>query len=726
MKQSVGDIKGGGHFVVSRSLRNKLLTLMITLSLLPLAGMAAFSYFIGSRQIQDRIKLSLEKMAQDTADKIYLMLREKREEIHSMASTFPLIYPSFTDSRRYGLTRLLNEYCFNHDVYDLLVVLDGAGNIVGINTMDRDRNPLPEKPLERITKANIGEFPEEKKLYLDSITGHSSHHDWYQSRLVQALYDYQKEDQSHLYNIAFSEPIRNPESQEIVGVWINIVNWSYLQSILDNVEMDLAKIELKTGYAFMLMKDANTVIGHKYRLNRRLEGGSSRASSQVQQNLYGTRLIENHGLRNLHDAIVRQEHSLAYQFPKGNDKISGLAPIDDISLGWTVGVGIDGVDIFRPIKVLTGWLLSAAVFLAALVVIFTYVIAKGITVPLKNLIRSAQTIAQGNLNERVQVRTSDEVGFLGATFNDMARALSAREEELQELNKNLERMVRQRTNELENSHEALKKAYVDLQNAQEQLVQTEKMASLGQLVAGIAHEIKNPLNFIYGNTNFLADYTQKLQSLLEKYEKLPSVAPRDRAEMERLKETIHYSFIKEDLKTLIDNFTEGARRINTIVSDLRTFSRMDMDTISEIDLHSSLEMSLNLLRNQYRNRIEIHREYGDIPRIQGYSGKLSQVFMNLLSNAFHAVQEKGDVWIRTRSSNGTVEVEIEDNGMGIPREHLKRIFEPFFTTKPVGQGTGLGLSISYGIIEQHHGKIHVTSIPQKGSIFTVRLPVFQE
>jgi signal transduction histidine kinase len=196
--------------------------------------------------------------------------------------------------------------------------------------------------------------------------------------------------------------------------------------------------------------------------------------------------------------------------------------------------------------------------------------------------------------------------------------------------------------------------------------------------------------------------------------------------MERLKDTIHYPFIREDLKTLIDNFTEGARRINTIVSDLRTFSRMDTDTISEIDLHASLEMSLNLLRNQYRNRIEIHREYGDIPRIQGYSGKLSQVFMNLLSNAFHAVKDKGEVWIRTRSSNGTVEVEIEDNGIGIPREYLKRIFEPFFTTKPVGQGTGLGLSISYGIIEQHHGKIHVASIPEKGSTFTVRLPVFQE
>ena len=169
-----------------------------------------------------------------------------------------------------------------------------------------------------------------------------------------------------------------------------------------------------------------------------------------------------------------------------------------------------------------------------------------------------------------------------------------------------------------------------------------------------------------------------------------------------------------------------ARRINAIVSDLRTFSRMDTDTISEIDLHAQLEMSLNLLRNQYKNRVEIHREYGDIPKIEGYSGKLGQVFMNLLSNAFHAVADRGDVWIRTRARDSSVEVEIEDNGVGIPRENLKRIFEPFFTTKGVGQGTGLGLSISYGIIEQHRGKIQVASTPRKGSIFTVRLPCTQE
>ncbi len=712
----------GSKFALFHSVRNKLLVLMIALSLLPLMGMSVFSYFIGRRQIEERITLSLGKMAQDTADKVDLMLRGKKDEIRSMATTYPLIYRGLNEKDRNSLTLLLNNYCFYHEAYDVLLILDTTGNVVGINTTDRYLVPLPADKLTELLGENISRFPEEQLLFSSSITGHSYHHDWYQSKLVQKLYDYRKEDRSHQFNIALSEPIRDPVSHEIIGVWINILNWSYFQNILDSVEMDLANLDLKTGFGFMLAKNANTIIGHKYRSNRKIEETGKRSSGQ---DFYQTRLIEDYGLRGLHEAILNHEHSFAYDL-RGNGKIAGFAPIDDTAFGWIIGVEIDKADIFRPIKVLSYWLFGVAVVLAFLVVFFTYLIAEGITVPLKTLIRSASTIAQGNFKERVPIRSSDEVGILASKFNEMAGALSVREIQLQELNRNLEDMVRDRTVELENSHEALKRAYFDLQSAQEQLVQTEKMASLGQLVAGIAHEIKNPLNFIYGNTGFLADYTQKLQNLVESFEKLPSISADDKEQMLRLKESIHYSFIKDDLKILIDNFTEGARRINTIVTDLRTFSRMDTDTVSEVDLHASLEMSLNLLRNSYKNRIEIHKEYGDIPKIRGYSGKLNQVFMNLLSNAFHAVQGKGDVWIRTRCNDSAVEVEIEDNGVGIPKEYLKRIFEPFFTTKPVGQGTGLGLSISYGIIEQHQGRILVTSVPQKGSTFIVSLPMNRE
>lgn len=723
MASEKGRIDSGSHFMVFGSLSSKLLVLMIALSLLPLVGISIFSYYVGSKQIaEDRIKLVLENKAQDTADKIDIMLRSQKQEVASMATTFSIIRLPLGEQNRESMIELLNNFCVNHEVYDVLAVLDNRGKIVAINTVNRFDQRLPSLSY---LGADISGYAGEKELFARSVRGESSHQDWYQSTLVQRLYDYRNEDVSHQWNIAYSEPVRNPQTHEIIGVWISIINWYYIQSILDSVEPDLANQGLKTGYAFMYAKDADRIIAHKYRANRSdIEPLPSYPPDA--QNLYNTRIIENHGLRNVHDAVKLQMRSFAYEFPAGNKKISGFAPIDDTSFGWIVGVGVDETDIFRPIKKLSWWLVGVTFLLGILVVISTFVVARGITVPLRNLIHSSQTIAQGNLSQRVLIRSSDEIGILGVTFNDMARALEARENQLQELNRNLEDMVRQRTGELESSHDALKKAYLDLQNTQEQLVHTEKMASLGQLVAGIAHEIKNPLNFIYGNTGFLSDYTRKLQALLEAYDSLPSLCPEDRDRIAQLKESLNYAFIRGDLPTLIDNFTEGASRINTIVSDLRTFSRMDSYTMSEIDVHASIEISLNLLRNQYKERIEIHREYGDIPKIQGFSGKLSQVFMNLLSNAFHAIGEKGDVWIRTRAADGVIQVEIQDNGHGVPRENLKRIFEPFFTTKAVGQGTGLGLSISYGIIEQHQGRIFVANAPGGGTIFTVRLPIFQE
>ncbi len=700
------------------SVRQKLLLLVTVLALLPLAGLSIFSYVAGGNQIRDRIRFSLEKMAQDTADKMDLLLRAKKEELHSMATTSPLVLRHASPPGWDRMIPLLNNYCFNHEGYDALLVVDATGAVVAVNTTDRDMAPIPRARLERVLGRNISEFPEERRLFAASIQGQHSHADWYASAIAGALCDYEDEDGSHRYNIALSEPFRDPATREITGVWINIVNWSLFQNVLDNVELDLAGMELPTGFGFLTAGDANTVIGHRDRKNR--PGSASPADA------YGARFTEDFGILALGDAVRNRQRGSGYRMPDGARKLAGIAPVSDTAFGWNVGVEVDETDILRPLRKLGFWLALTTGALALPVVFFTWMTARRITLSLRALIRSARTMARGNFRQRVPLRSSDELGILAATFNEMGDALSAREVQLQELTRNLEAMVRERTLELENSHEALKRAYFDLQSAQEQLVQTEKMASLGQLVSGIAHEIKNPLNFIYGNTGFLGEYTEKLQSLVEGLDRLPSLSDEDREEIARRKEEIHYAFIKEDLKILIGNFAEGAHRINTIVSDLRTFSRMDTDAVSDVDLHASIEMSLNLLRNQYRNRIEIHKEYGDLPRIQGYAGKLNQVMMNLLSNAFAAVREKGDVWIRTRRQGDGVEIEIEDNGVGIPAENLKRIFEPFFTTKPVGQGTGLGLSISYGIIEQHQGKIEVSGAPGGGSVFTVRLPVIQE
>ncbi|MDR1727560.1 MAG: HAMP domain-containing protein [Acidobacteriota bacterium] len=697
---------------VLHSIRVRLLILMLALSLLPLGGMSLITYSAGRSAIQERIRVSLGKMAQDAADKIDLMLRGKREEIHSMAVSYALLAQDGRRADANGLTALLDEYAFNHEGYDLLLVTDVSGRILGVNTTDRDLAAFAEERVDAVVGADISDWGREGDLFLASAGGRSSHANWYRSELVRQLYGGRRTDVGAHYNLALSEPIRNPGTNQVVGVWLSILNGTWLQGVLDNAETDMDEMDLGTGRAFLAFDGGEAAIGRR--------GAVGGVLAPVDE----WRVTEALG-----DAIARGDATCDYASPAdggaegGVARMAGLAPVSDKSFGWWVGMEIDESDVLRPVDELGRWLLGVNVLLALAVVASTWLLARGITRPLKVLTRSAQAITQGDFTERAPMRSKDELGLLASAFNEMAGALSTRETQLQEMARNLEAMVKDRTLELENSHEALKRAYLDLQSTQDQLVQTEKMASLGQLVSGIAHEIKNPLNFIYGNTDFLRDYTQKLQGLVEKLEALPGISDGARQVIEREKAAIGYDFIKEDLKTLIDNFTEGAERINAIVTDLRAFSRMDADVAADVDLRALLEMSLNLLRNQYKDRVAVHRDFGDIPKVRGYAGKLNQVFMNLLSNAFYAVADKGDVWLRTRfDAPDAVVVQIEDNGAGIPEGNLKRIFEPFFTTKPVGQGTGLGLSISYGIIEQHRGGIQVASSPGEGTVFTVRLP----
>ena len=694
-------------FTIFHTLRSRLLALMILLSLLPLAGMAAISWFAGREQIQNQIRDSLGKMAQDAADKIDMILRGKREELHSMAVSYSLLSRHEMPDDADGLTALLNEYFFNHEGYEAIVVTDASGKIMGVNSIDSGLVEFPRERMAKVAGADISAWPREHGMFLESARGNNSHVNWYRSELAR---DLRGENENSWFNIALSEPLRDPATNEVIGVWINIIDGSYLQNILSTTETDLEVMNLGTGRGFLAYDDGGGII--------RLGGGDDGS--------YDSDLRQIGDYYKLHDAILGGATTCDYTASDGGGKMAGLARVSDRAFGWVVGLEIDEEDLLRPIKTLTRWLFGVCAFLGVAIVAFTWLIARGITRPLKTLTLSAQKIARGDFGERLDIRSSDELGLLASAFNEMSGALSSREAQIRGMTQNLETMVRKRTEELENSNEALKLAYLDLQKAHEQLVQTEKMASLGQLVAGIAHEIKNPLNFIYGNTDFLREYTLRTQQFIEKLEALPSISPDDRIKIAEEKEAIHYDFIREDLRTLIDDLTEGTERINAIVNDLRIFSRVDAAVTTEIDLHTMIDMSLNLLRNEYKDRVEVHKDYGAIPRIRGYAGKLNQVFMNLLSNAFYAVPENGDVWIRTRALEDAVEIEIEDSGVGIPKENLKRIFEPFFTTKAVGQGTGLGLSISYGVIEQHRGEIRVLSVPGKGTVFSVRLPVDPE
>jgi signal transduction histidine kinase len=262
-------------------------------------------------------------------------------------------------------------------------------------------------------------------------------------------------------------------------------------------------------------------------------------------------------------------------------------------------------------------------------------------------------------------------------------------DEIAKLNENLEARVDERTREL--------------RETQAQLMQSEKMRSLGQLVAGVAHELNNPIGFVHANLQLLSGYIEKLVA-----------AQLDGGDVERPREAIG---------RLLSRSREGTERVKKIVADLRTFSRMDQAELADTDLNAELGRTLGLMEARFKDGIRLETDFGELPRVRCYPAQLNQVFMNLLMNACDALGARGTVSVRTRPTPGGVALDFRDSGPGIAEHVRERIFEPFFTTKPVGQGTGLGLSISHGIVERHGGRLTVDCPPEGGTVFHVELPL---
>jgi ligand-binding sensor domain-containing protein/signal transduction histidine kinase len=302
--------------------------------------------------------------------------------------------------------------------------------------------------------------------------------------------------------------------------------------------------------------------------------------------------------------------------------------------------------------------------------------------------------------------------------------------------------------EAEDQRQIAEKALKDLEIQTQKLLESEKMASLGQLVAGIAHEINNPVNFIYANVPYLEKYVSEFKNLVTDLEKL---LPEENVQkFLQIKSNRDYEFIIKDTEALLKSYRDGAERIKNIILNLRSFSRLDEAELKEIDIHQGIESTLMLFLSQYKDALVVHKEYSNIPNINCYASQLNQVFMNLLVNSAQAIEERnklenrnrGNIWIKTELVNSDeklvisnerlensianseiVRISIKDDGIGIPEDICEKIFDPFFTTKPIGKGTGLGLSISYGIIEKHKGKIYFNTKVGTGTEFVVELPV---
>jgi signal transduction histidine kinase len=317
-----------------------------------------------------------------------------------------------------------------------------------------------------------------------------------------------------------------------------------------------------------------------------------------------------------------------------------------------------------------------------------------------------------------------DMELLSAVANHVALAVDRAEsfQTIEELSRGLEDKVRVRTEQLGSANEELQAAYRDLQTTQMQLIQREKMASMGQLVAGVAHELNNPIGFVYSNVTTLEDFVKRLRGMLEVYRGLPlPPETRDQVQAEWERRKIDYAL--RYLDSMTQGIREGAERARKIVRDLRVFARSQDDVWQPVDLHEEIESSLTLLNHLLKDRVVVHRKLGELPHVECIRSSIDQVFLNLLANAAQAIEGRGAITIETRREDGMAVVSIADTGPGIAADVIGRIFDPFFTTKIVGEGTGLGLSISYQIVKKHGGEILAESPAAGGAVFTVRLPI---
>ncbi|MEO0534362.1 MAG: ATP-binding protein [Cyanobacteria bacterium P01_A01_bin.123] len=378
---------------------------------------------------------------------------------------------------------------------------------------------------------------------------------------------------------------------------------------------------------------------------------------------------------------------------------------------------------FEKLMIVVSMLLSAAI-----ASVIAWRTSRAIAGPIERVTDVAQRVAKNSdFSLRVNITTADEIGMLAAALNRLIQRMQVRTDSL---NRTAQRAKAQ-------AHE-LEQTLKTLQQTQAQMIQAEKMSSLGQMVAGIAHEINNPVSFIYGNLDYAKRYVNDLLYLIKVYQQAVPMPP---AAVQQCQEAIEYEFLQEDLPKLLASLEIGAERIRSIVLSLRIFSRLNEANIKPINLQNNIDSTLVILNHRLKEQpdrpaIELVKNYSDLPLVECYAGQLNQVFTNILANAIDALEEK---WIAVKDTQPDwrpkleistqahpkhrVSITIRDNGPGIPEEVRQKIFDPFFTTKAVGKGTGLGMSISYEIVvDKHGGQLILDSSPTGGTSFVIELP----